>query len=60
MNNYLSQSNVAELSERLKNLTIESVGIDDSKANDFLVVNFTDGSKLRLEYDWIYGYEVTQ
>lgn len=57
---YLNSKNVLQLSNRTKGLTIDSVSIDDSGPNDFLVMSFTDGSKLRMQYDWIYGWEVVE
>ena len=56
----LTLNTVKELSERVFNLTIESVEIDDDGMDRILVFSFKDGSKLRIEYDWINGWEVTE
>ena len=45
-----------KLSDLIKNKTIESVNIDDNSSFVFFIIKFTDGSKLKLEYDWIYEW----
>ncbi len=38
--------------------TITDISVDDSGLNNKLVFNFTDGTSLRIEYDWLYTWEV--
>jgi len=41
-----------------KTIELEGVTVDDSGMNNMLVIKFTDGTGLLVEYDWIYGWEL--
>jgi hypothetical protein len=49
-----------EITEVVKGKIVESVETpDDTKEqNDVLDIKFSDGSVLRLQYDWIYDWEL--
>jgi hypothetical protein len=50
---------IPEISSLVSGKMIVSVQIEDTGWQEFLVFNFTDGSKLSLRYDYIYEFEVT-
>lgn len=52
-----SRGTVGELSDAVKGKTVESVRIVDGQY-DFLVFRFSDGTELRVMYDWIEEWEV--
>lgn len=48
---------MAELTRLVKGKAIEAISTDEGQ-NDFLVFTFTDGTKLLIEYDWIYEWTI--
>ena len=51
----------AELTEATTGKTIEKVIDDDGNGmDDWIQFVFTDGSVLRIRYDWIYEWELEQ
>ena len=55
-----SPYNLDELKESITGKTISGVTIDDRASNNRLIFNFSDGSNLMIEYDWIYEWEMTK
>lgn len=51
-------TSVEKLSEIVSGKTIASI-IDEQEYDDFIVIAFTDGTVLRIRYDWVYEWEVT-
>jgi len=47
-----------EITKLVKGKEIDAVTYDDDRADDFLVIKFTDGTELCIRYDWIYEWEV--
>jgi hypothetical protein len=35
--------------------TIQGIEHADDRADDYLNIHFTDGTKLRIHYDWLYS-----
>jgi len=58
MKTLYTNDTVPDLSAAVGGKTIQGVSVDDSGMNDMLVIQFTDGTKLVIEYDWIYGWEL--
>lgn len=56
MKDFHSQSG-AEITEAISGKAIVKVEIDDGMY-DFLIFHFTDGSALRIRYDWLYEWEL--
>ena len=52
-------SSAPEISDATKGKTIERVEINNDM-EDWLIFYFTDKTELRLRYDWIYEWFVTQ
>ena len=44
----------------IKGKTVESLAFKEESADDFLVIEFTDGTTIKIRYDWIYDIEVTK
>lgn len=42
----------------LKGETLEEFTIDDEDQNNFLILEFTSGSKLKIMYDYIYDIDI--
>lgn len=42
----------------LEGKTLTRCYVDDSGMNNNLIFEFTDGTKLFIEYDWLYNWEV--
>ena len=42
----------------MKGKTVASVDIDDAGMEEFLLFHFTDGSVLRIRYDYLYEWEL--
>lgn len=57
MPDYNSNS-IDELSTAIQDKSIKGVSVDDSGMDSVLVFHFTDGSSLRIRYDWIYEWEI--
>ncbi len=55
-----NQSDVSDISTALTGKTITEVVTDDSGMNWMIVFKFADGTKLVLEYDWIYEWEIVK
>jgi len=51
-------NDITELSELIRGKTISSVSSDREGMNDRLIFNFTDGSMLELEYEYIYQFDI--
>ena len=45
---------MAKVNEKCRGKVVKEVIDDDGHMDSFLNVVFTDGSKLRIHYDWIY------
>ena len=56
--NKFTKSELPALSIALSGKIIMGLEIDDSHMDKSLIFKFTDGTELKLTYDWIYGYEV--
>jgi len=52
-----TEDSVKQLSNQLHGKMIESVELDQ-EFDDFFTLNFTDGQKLKIRYDWIYDWEL--
>jgi hypothetical protein len=39
--------------------SISDVSTDLEHNNKVLILHFSDGSKLNIDYDWIYGWSIT-
>lgn len=46
------------MTKALKGRTIASIEIPDDQMDDLLIFNFTDGTTLKLHYDYIYSWEL--
>lgn len=49
-----------QLDRFIKNKTVKNILFDDEQANGKMVVLFTDGTKVAIAYDWIYGIDLTK
>lgn len=45
-----------KLSNLINGKIIESGNIDDNSNLIFFIIKFTDGSQLKIKYDWIYEW----
>jgi hypothetical protein len=52
-----SETDTKELSKLISGRIIQSVKIEYGY-KDFLVFTFTTGSTLKIDYDWLYGWNV--
>jgi hypothetical protein len=48
------------MAAQIKGKTIKTMGMEESRMDNFLVFKFTDGSILRLRFDYLYDWEVTK
>ena len=51
-------NDITELNDLVSGKTIASVSSDRAGMNDHLIFEFTDGSVLEIEYDYIYEYDL--
>lgn len=49
-----------EISKAVAGKTISCVGTPDDDLDDYLIVNFTDGSALHVRYDFVYEWKLEQ
>lgn len=49
---------LSDLQNAVVGKTISGVSLDDSGSNNVLVFSFTDGTSARIEYDWIYEWDL--
>lgn len=54
-----SKNEMEEMTKIVAGKTIESARVDDEYVDEFLVFMFTDGTELKIRYDWIYEYDLT-
>lgn len=47
-----------ELNEAIAGKTVERFDIDDDRMDSFVVLSFTDGTRLRIRYDYIYEWRL--
>jgi hypothetical protein len=53
------EESVVEMSKKIKSKTVKSVSIEEGLC-DFLVFVFDDGTILKIQYDYLYGYEIKE
>ena len=58
MTDYEHNKSCVEITTLVMRKTVESVVDEDEGLDTSLVINFTDGMKLRIRYDYIYEWEV--
>ncbi len=46
------------MSKAISGKTVASCKIEDDRADQYFIFEFTDGTKLRILYDYIYEWEV--
>lgn len=51
------EDSVQEMSNEIKGKVIEKVSLEN-RYEDFLVIDFSDGKKLKIRYDYIYEWEI--
>lgn len=51
---------IVALDTKLKGKTIKNVYNDFDYPNDIMIIEFTDNTKLSIEYDWIYEVELQE
>jgi hypothetical protein len=56
-----TEASLIKLNEQVKSKTVSSIntGYGEEWNNGLLIINFSDGSKLDIEYDWLYGWSYT-
>lgn len=54
-----NENDVTPLSEAIAGKTVKSVRSDQGR-EDYLIFDFTDGTSLRIRYDYIYDYKITK
>jgi hypothetical protein len=54
-----STQSVKKMSESIAGKIIKSAEIVYVYGDNFFVINFTDGKKLSIRYDYIYDYDLT-
>lgn len=47
-----------QLNAAIVGKTVERFDIDDDRMDSFLVLSFTDGTRLRIRYDYIYEWRL--
>ena len=48
------------MTEKTKGKTIKGCYDLDINGDDYFAIGFTDGTQLRIRYDWIYEWEVIE
>ena len=46
------------ITDRFAGKTLKSFEVDDESICNYLIFTFTDGSELKIGYDFIYSYEI--
>ena len=54
-----NEENVKMMSHQAKGRTILSMSLERS-ADDFLIITFMDGARLRIRYDYIWDLEIIE
>ncbi len=47
-----------QLNAAIAGKTVERFDIDDDRMDSFIVLSFTDGTRLRIRYDYIYEWRL--
>jgi len=55
---YQHDKSCVEITKLVQRKEVDSVTDEGDAIDSFLVINFTDGMKLRIRYDYIYEWEV--
>lgn len=54
-----SRTAIKKVGATLAGKILKSIRVDDDHANDILIFGFTDGSELKIQYEWAYSYDLT-
>lgn len=54
----LNFTTVHSMSKKINGRTIKSVDFESESIDNFLVFEFTDGTSLWINYDYLYDYEL--
>jgi hypothetical protein len=57
MNDFDPCESPQEITEKIKGKTVERCEYSDGGMDDFIVLVFSGGTKLRIRYDYIYEWE---
>jgi hypothetical protein len=53
---YINENNIGHIAEMLVDRKIKSCR-EDERMHNFFIIEFEDGSKFSMEYDWLYEWK---
>lgn len=56
MKEFYPEKSGAKITEAIHGKTVERVDVDSVRMDDFLLFRFTDGTTLRIQYDYLYAW----